>query len=98
MERSGIPIYYEWKKNPSAFECWTLHSSYKKFFNLNIIYLNGEYSPDNCIWQVPVHKKNKTRYLTYKSDTLSVSDWAKRIGLSKQGLFSRLVNGQWKKL
>jgi len=57
---------------------------------------NRGYSKENCIWagwETQANNRKNSRYLTYKNETLSLSEWARKIGISRQNLWKRLNNG-----
>lgn len=57
---------------------------------------NGPYEPGNCRW-APRHDQNRNmrsnRFIGYNNETLCLTDWAARIGLSSGGLHNRLARG-----
>jgi hypothetical protein len=57
---------------------------------------NSGYCKANCRWVTPVengnNKRNNVR-LTARGVTLSVSEWARRTGISRSTLFSRHYRG-----
>lgn len=57
---------------------------------------NGPYSPENCRWatasQQQRNKRNSQR-LTYRNETMSVMDWADRVGIPWYRVKSRLRLG-----
>ena len=58
--------------------------------------VNGNYSKDNCRWATPTEQarnKTNTSWLTYDGETLSITTWAERIGLSVSALRTRLAKG-----
>lgn len=61
---------------------------------------NGNYEPGNCRWatmqEQQEHKRDRsdTVWLTHEGETLSVTEWAKRLGVSRHRLYTRL-NGGW---
>ena len=58
--------------------------------------VNGDYSKDNCRWATPTQQarnKTNTNWLTYDGETLSITTWAERIGLSVSALRSRIIKG-----
>ena len=59
---------------------------------------NKGYSPDNCRWatkQQNCANTRRTNRLTHCGQTLSISEWARKVGLSRNTLKSRLRYG-WK--
>lgn len=54
------------------------------------------YSPDNCAWRTRVEQMNNRRgnvNLTHNGETLSITAWAKRVGLKRATLSARLRIG-----
>jgi hypothetical protein len=54
---------------------------------------NGPYSKENCRWapiEVQANNKRCSRLVTYQGKTLSVSQWASELGISRYTLYSRL--------
>lgn len=68
---------------------------------------NGPYNPENCRWATLSEqgrnrrenydgferKSNKPKYIEYEGLRLTVSQWAKRIGIHRGALSSRIKNG-----
>ena len=54
------------------------------------------YSKENCKWATRIEQQNNTstnRTLTWKGETLSVSAWARKLGMKKETLAYRLRSG-----
>ncbi len=57
---------------------------------------NGPYEPGNCRWaRLAEQNRNRsmTVWLTLNGETLCMTDWATRIGMTKATLFNRLKAG-----
>jgi hypothetical protein len=57
---------------------------------------NGDYSPENCRWetaQEQARNSRRTRWITHKGLTLSLCEWASRIGITSGALHLRLKRG-----
>ena len=91
----GIKICEKWY-NFSVFQDWAKANGYADNLTLDRIDNDKGYSPDNCRWTDRVTQQNNTRnnrLLTYKGETRTVAQWARKINLNPSTLASRLYNG-----
>jgi hypothetical protein len=54
---------------------------------------DGDYTPDNCKWGTPKEQSNNTRRninITHDGKTMSVSQWARHLGIEVGTLHSRI--------
>lgn len=91
----GIEVCKEWATF-SGFRQWALSHGYEDGLTIDRIDNNGEYSPQNCRWVTMLcNARNKptVKKIMYDGECLFVSDIAKRIGLSRCGVWQRLKSG-----
>ena len=59
---------------------------------------NGNYEPGNVKWSTrsqQIRNSAKARYLTHNGETMTIGDWAKRLGVSRQTIQMRLDAYGW---
>ena len=57
---------------------------------------DGDYCPGNCFWatrKVQSRNKRTNRLLTHDGQTMTVTDWAAKLGIKRDTLFARLNSG-----
>lgn len=79
----GIKVCDEWKDNFMNFYNWAINNGYKDNLSIDRIDVNGDYEPTNCRWatnEEQANNKTTNRYITYKGETKTLSEWAKELG------------------
>lgn len=69
-----------------------------KGHSLERINVNGDYAPDNCKWATSVEQslnRRNNHKITYNGKTLTLTEWAIKMGLTPQALFSRVNTYKW---
>lgn len=92
----GIIVCTEWAESFEAFREWALSHGYADNLTIDRIDNNGNYSPENCRWvtmKVQANNMRSTHLITYRGKTLSVSQWASELKISRATIVSRLRNG-----
>lgn len=89
----GIKICEEWLKDRTTFFNWALANGYKDGLTIDRIDVNGNYCPENCRWitkREQAKNKTTTRYLTYKGETKSLTEWAQKLHISPETITLRI--------
>lgn len=92
----GISVCDEWRSSPVDFVNWAITSGYEDHLTLDRIDNDGNYCPENCRWATYKEQLNNTRAnrnITFQGETLTVQQWAERIGISPGTLGCRFRNG-----
>jgi hypothetical protein len=67
-----------------------------KEHSLDRIGANSDYTPENCRWATRVEQARNhrdTKRLTYQGKTLTIPDWAERLGMKTHNIHNRLKMG-----
>ena len=89
----GIDICEEWRNNFAAFKDWSMANGYNGFLTIDRINNDLGYFPENCRFSSIVEQNNNKRnnhQITYKGETLNITQWANKLGISKYLLNQRI--------
>lgn len=93
----GITVCDEWQKF-EPFHEWAMANGYGDDLTIDRINVNGNYEPSNCRWATNEEQHNNTRrnvMLTYNGETMSLSQWAHRLNMPVETLWSRIFSYKW---
>jgi hypothetical protein len=91
----GIEVCERWRGNPSAFLV-DMGPRPSAQHSLGRIDNDGPYSPENCRWEVKVEQirnRSNTRRIEFNGETLTLKEWATRLGVKYITLYMRLREG-----
>jgi hypothetical protein len=91
----GISVCGQWRKSFAKFLA-DMGARPSTDHSLDRIDNNGNYCPENCRWATrrQQHRnKRNNRILTHDGRSLSVPEWAEKIGVSKVTIALRLLRG-----
>ncbi len=85
----------EWRDDFKAFYDWAMANGYKENLIVARIDISKGFSPSNCI--IASKKKPfgdcRSRRITHNGETLTVSEWADKLGIKRITLYRRLNKG-----
>lgn len=92
---NGITFCEEWN-DYSNFKNWAINNGYKD--NLTIDRKDGSknYCPENCRWiTIEEQQSNKcnNHLLSYQGETMTINQWAERLGINREIIKDRLLLG-----
>lgn len=95
----GITVCDEWKTSFEAF--YRDMGDPPEGLTIERKNNNGPYCKDNCVWATRAEQAKNTRpqpaskYLTYAGLTLTISQWARRLGIQRTRLYWRINKSGW---
>jgi hypothetical protein len=92
----GIAVCREWLNNRYKFYEWCLENGIQKHLQIDRRDNDGNYSPDNCKFSTRIEQASNTRksvLLTWRTQTMTVSQWARTLKVKPQALQHRIDRG-----
>lgn len=92
----GISVCDEWKNSYTSFKEWAMNNGYAENLSIDRIDVNGNYEPSNCKWSTQEDQANNmrtNRLISFNGETLTLSQWRKRLGFKRGVLEYRLKHG-----
>jgi hypothetical protein len=91
----GITVCDRWRESIENFYL-DMGDPPRPQHSLDRIDVNGNYEPGNCRWATFIEQANNTRRnrrLTHQGESLTITGWARKMGVSKEVLLARLRLG-----
>lgn len=93
----GIKVCDRWLESFDNF-LEDMRPSYEKGLWLDRLDNNKGYSPQNCAWTTPkeqaINRRN-TRLLSYNGKSMTITDWARELGIKRSTLSMRYYKYGW---
>lgn len=90
----GIRVCSEWRNSFDEFRQWALANGYRDDLSIDRIDGNKDYEPKNCRWVTLVEQRrnqSNNRWITFNGETMLITDWAKRLNVSRSTIRNRLM-------
>lgn len=91
----GIKVCDQWLASFENFAA-DMGPTFSPELELDRIDVNGNYEPNNCRWITPADQqlnKRNNHVLSFRGETLTVTEWARRIGAKPNTLTTRIRRG-----
>lgn len=92
----GITVCDNWKNDFMNFYRWAIGNGYREDLTLDRIDNDGNYCPENCRWVTKKEQSNNmsTNFIiSYGGETMTLTQWAEKIGIDRRTLGKRFSNG-----
>lgn len=89
----GIKVCERWNEFPNFLADM---GNRPKGYQIDRIDNDGDYEPGNCRWVSPkanLNNKRSSHKVTWKGETLTITQWAERLGIHQRTLFNRIGRG-----
>ena len=92
----GITVCPEWLTDFANFREWAMSRGYRDDLTIERRDVNGNYTPDNCMWATYKQQANNTRVnhlVTIGGVTKNLTEWSEFYGINYRTLRDRLHRG-----
>jgi hypothetical protein len=92
----GITVCQEWRDSLDVFFNWAINNGCQKDLTIERKNVNGPYHPDNCCFITSFDQQSnttRTHLLTFRGETMNVTQWSRRTGISQTTMFHRIKRG-----
>jgi hypothetical protein len=94
----GIKMCKEWLEDFKSFYNWAISSGWEKRMQIDRRDYKGDYEPNNCRIVTPEYNnrnKSDNRILEFNGEKMCVSEWAKKVGISRSLISDRINKLNW---
>ncbi len=94
----GIFVCDEWKNDFKPFYDWAISAGWKKGLKNDRRDNDKGYSPQNCRFvndSVSMRNTRRNVFIEYNGETMVITDWAKKVGITTESLKKRLYKLKW---
>lgn len=91
----GIKVCDKWRESFKDFLA-DVGPRPSRFHSMDRIDNDGDYEPGNCRWATNKEQsinRSSSRFLTFQGTTLTVTEWANRLGMKQPTLSRRIIHG-----
>lgn len=88
----GIKVCDEWKQFPNFLK-WSMDTGYDDTLTIDRIDNDKGYCPNNCRWVTSItqgNNKRNNRIIEYNGQVLTLSEWARKLGVPYKSLAARI--------
>lgn len=88
----GIRVCNEWKDDFIEFYNWAIKNGWNDKLTIERKNFNKNYTPSNCLFIPLIEQPNNTRnnvFIKMNGERLNISQWAKKLNISKYILYDR---------
>lgn len=93
----GIRVCEAWDADYVTFRNWCVENGYREGLTLERKDVNGDYTPDNCVFasqKVQQNNRTNNHRLSYNGITHTMAEWADILGVP-YGLLEHRINRGW---
>lgn len=98
----GITVCNEWLDFKNFYD-WAINNGFveespKHKNTIDRIDVNGNYEPGNCRFvdmKIQSNNTRRNRYITFNENTLTISQWAEKLGINRRTLEARIDDYHW---
>lgn len=92
----GITMCEEWKNDFMSFYNWAMKNGYKNNLTIERDDVNGNYEPDNCLWETPKNQANNRRtnvFIEIDGVKKTIAQWSEIAGVTHPTITHRYSLG-----